>query len=79
MRKWIPLDFGPKPIFSSKDAAKGRNILDSFFVGKISYYMVTPTTSFCDAESKWEKLVGGGELGEIAGESVPIFFVKGRS
>ena len=59
MIKWIPLDFGPKPIFSSKDAAKGRNMLDSFFVGKISYYMVTPTTSFCDAESKEKNLVGG--------------------
>ena len=54
----IPLDFGPKLIFSSKDAAKGRNIIDSFFVGKISYYMVTPTTSFCDAESKEKNLVG---------------------
>ena len=60
MRKWIPLEFGPKPIFSSKDAAKGRNMVDSFFVGKISYYMVTPTTSLCDADSKEKKLVGGG-------------------
>ena len=33
-----------------------------FFVGKISYYMVTPATSFCDADSKWEKLVGGGSV-----------------
>ena len=52
------MDFGPKPIFPSKDAAKGRNILDSFFVGKISYYMVTPAASFFDAESKLEKLSG---------------------
>ena len=56
------MDFGPKPIFSPKDAAKERNILDSFFVGKISYYMVTPTTSFCDVESKEKKLVGGGSV-----------------
>ena len=56
------MDFGPKPIFSSKDAAKGRNILDSFFVGKISYYMVTPTTSLCDADSKEKNLVGGASV-----------------
>ena len=57
MRKWIPLDFGPKPIFSTKDAAKGRTVLDSFFVGKISY-MVTPTTLFFTAEAKTKKLMG---------------------
>ncbi len=34
-------------------------IIDSFFVGKLSYYMVTPATSFCDADSNLEKLVGG--------------------
>ena len=55
----IPLDFGPKPIFSSKDAANWRKMLDYFFVGKISYYMVTPATSFCDADSKTKKLMGG--------------------
>ena len=47
------MDFGPKPIFSPKDAAKGRNMIDSFFVGKISYYMVTPTTSFRALEAKF--------------------------
>ena len=56
MRKWIPLDFGPKPIISSKDAAKGQNIIDSFFVGKISYYMVMIATSFCDSGSKTETI-----------------------
>ena len=52
------MDFGPKPIFSSKDAAKGRKIVDSSFVGKISYYMVTSVTLFCDVESKEKKLMG---------------------
>ena len=56
----IPVDFGPKSIFSSKDAANWRKSVDSFFVGKTSYYMVTPATSFCDADSNLEKLVGGG-------------------
>ena len=37
-------------------------MLDYFFVGKISYYMVTPATSFCDADSKTKKLVGGGSV-----------------
>ncbi len=53
-----PAEFGPKSIFSSKDAANWRKILDSFFVGKISYYMVTSAASFCDAESKRKKLSG---------------------
>ena len=54
------MDFGPKSIFSSKDAANWRKSVDSFFVGKTSYYMVTPATSFFDADSNLEKLVGGG-------------------
>ena len=58
LTKSDPLDVGPKSIFPPKDAAKGRNMLDSFFVGKISYYMVTPTTSFCTSEVKLKKLMG---------------------
>ena len=58
----IPVDFGPKSFFSSKDAANWRKSVDSFFVGKTSYYMVTPATSFFDADSNLEKLVGGGRV-----------------
>ena len=58
------MDFGPKSFFSSKDAANWRKSVDSFFVGKLSYYMVTPATSFFDADSNLEKLVKGGGKGE---------------
>ena len=54
------MDFGSESIFSSKDAANWRKTIDYFFVGKLSHYMVTPATSFCDADSNLEKLVGGG-------------------
>ena len=33
-------------------------MFDYFFVEKVSYYMVTPTTLLCDSESKTEKLRG---------------------
>ena len=55
----IPVGFSPKSIFSSTDAANWRKTPDSFFVGKISYYMVTPTTSFYGSDSKTKKLMGG--------------------
>ena len=58
-KKVIPVDLGPKSIFSSKGVANCRETIDSFFVGKLSYYMFTPATSFCDADSNLEKLVGG--------------------
>ena len=61
-QKVIPVDSGPKSFFSSKDAANWRKSVDSFFVGKTSYYMVTPATSFFDADSNLEKLVGGGRV-----------------
>ena len=37
------MDFGPKSIFSSKDAVNWRKPIDSFSVGKFSYYMVRST------------------------------------
>ena len=58
-QKVIPVDFGPKSIFSPKDAANWRKTIDSFLVGKLSYYVVTPATSFFDADPNLEKLVGG--------------------
>ena len=63
----IPLDFGPKPIFPSKDAAKARNMPGYFFVGKISYYMVTPTTSLCDTD--YGKVGRGGKCVQVAPET----------
>ena len=53
------MDSGPKTIFLSKDAAKGRKVADSFFVGRIPYYMVTSATLFCESEAKKKKLMGG--------------------
>ena len=55
----------PKSNSSPKDAANWRKTVDSFFVGKMSYYMVTPATSFCDAESKYEKLIGGNRCVQV--------------
>ena len=73
------MGFSPKSIFSSKDAANWRKMLDSFFVGKISYYMVTPATSFCDADSKTKKLSGVNGVASCRG-SAPgktFIFVQG--
>ena len=70
----IPVDFGPESIFSSKDAANWRESVDSFFVGKTSYYMVTPATSFCDADSNLEKLVGGGRVSQVQEKPTPKTF-----
>ena len=50
-----------------------------FFVGKTSYYMVTPATSFSDADSNSEKLVGGGKGEPTPQENTPktFFLVQG--
>ena len=52
---------------------------DSFFVGKLSYYMVTPATSFCDVNSNLEKSVGGGSAGDYVKKPShkTFFFVLG--
>ena len=65
LTKSDPIGFRSESIFSPKDAAKGRNMLDSFFVGKISYYMVTPTTLLPRAKAETEKLLG------VTGECKP--------
>ena len=73
------MDFGPKSIFSSKDAANWRKSVDSFFVGKTSYYMVTPATSFCDADSNLEKLVGGGRVNQCRQKTEGKLFIWYRA
>ena len=53
------MNFGPNPIFSSKDAAKCKTDVDSWLVEKIFYYILTPVTPFCTSKSKAKKLIRG--------------------